>query len=431
MKIDHQFIKHRAKESGTTIKDLIVLDKENDPFYIGTETHWMWARWFADTWGQYGQEGDYLRKFHYRIEAKGINLPKPLKREGKIYRTYINHKGCWEQLLKAAKFARYLGLVDPDSFVDRRNPRPIEFIEDRESDNPRFFVPEGDWGLPSLPDEALPEFDMPEAAGYEDIEQSYHVEIWCEKTTMNDVLMPVCRRYGVNLVTAGGHPTITAVREFLRRVQKPARVLYISDHDHAGKQMPAAVARKLQFYQQEEFDHLDIKLESVVLTAEQVAKYDLPREPTAKMEKTELDALEALYPGELAKIVEREVKRYIDLGLKRKGWREKERLQDHLDEVFQATRANYERETGELERDYSEFLQELKPLQEKLNGILNRYRELNDRIKGDLKNAPIDLSEFPLPEPDIDGDPDGLLYESSRDYFEQLDAYKKRSNGDG
>jgi hypothetical protein len=431
MNWNHESIKEKAESTECTVPDLIVLDKENDPFYIGTPSHWMWARWFADIWDQHGKWGDHLRRLHYRIEHKGLDLPRPIRCDGEVFTTYKNHKGCWQQLLKASKFARYLGLVDPDSFVDRRNPEPKIFTTWNDEDfEPGYFVSDNDWELPSLPDlpHRLPEFDGFIATGYEGIDQDYLVEVWCEKTTMNDVLVPICEKYGVNLVTASGHPTITATREFLKRVRKPARILYISDHDHAGKSMPLAVARKIEFYHKE-FSELDIKLEPIALTAEQVDEFDLPREPSAKMEKTELDALEALYPGELAKIVTEEIERYIDINLERKSIREKVKFQDHLDNVFLETRANYEQESSELGRVYTAFLEDYKqaiePLRERMTEILDQYGELNDSVRDDLENIDINPSEFPLPDPDIDGDPDGLLYESSRDYLDQLESYKK------
>ena len=426
---NHETIKELAKETkGITTLDLIVLDRSNDPFYIGTETQRVWARWFADIWQQYGKWGDHLRRLHYRIEHKGIKLPIPVNREGKVYDTYINHKGCWEQFEKSAKFARYLGLVDPDSFVDRRNPEPKIFTTRNEySFEPGCFVADGDWGLPSLPDlpDRLPDFNGLVATGYEGIDQDYLVEVWCEKTTMNDVLIPICERYGVNLVTASGHPTITAVRELLKRANKPTRILYISDHDHAGIKIVLAVARKLEFYDQ----GLDIKLEPIALTTEQVSEYNLPREPSAEMDKTELDALEALYPGELGKIVTREIERYIDINLERKSTSEKAKFQDHLDDVLQETLTNYEQESSEMDRDYMTFLEDYKqaiePLRERMAEILDRYGELDDDVRDDLENIDIDLSEFPLPAPDIGGDPDSLLYDSSRDYLDQLESYKK------
>ena len=82
-----------------------------------------------------------------------------------------------------------------------------------------------------------------------------------------------------------------------------------------------AVARKIEFAQQD----LDVTLDPVVLTEEQCRDYRLPRTPIKDSERrgarfearfgagaTELDALEALHPGELARIVSREIERFID-----------------------------------------------------------------------------------------------------------------------
>src|SRR4029077_218640 len=70
---------------------------------------------------------------------------------------------------------------------------------------------------------------------------------------------------------------------------------------------------------------LDIRLAPLVLTAEQVERYRLPRIPIKDSERgkkhfevrfgegaVELDALEALHPGELARIVEARVRFYRD-----------------------------------------------------------------------------------------------------------------------
>jgi predicted nucleic acid-binding Zn-ribbon protein len=54
---------------------------------------------------------------------------------------------------------------------------------------------------------------MPEAwvTGYEYEHnlQPYHVEVWCEKSTMNDELLPLCERWGVNLINGVGFMSIT------------------------------------------------------------------------------------------------------------------------------------------------------------------------------------------------------------------------------
>src|SRR4029077_14507606 len=70
---------------------------------------------------------------------------------------------------------------------------------------------------------------------------------------------------------------------------------------------------------------LDIRLAPLVLTAEQVERYRLPRIPIKDSERgkkhfevrfgegaVELDALEALHPGELARIVEARIRFYRD-----------------------------------------------------------------------------------------------------------------------
>ena len=153
------------------------------------------------------------------------------------------------------------------------------------------------------------------------------VEVWAEKTTMNDVLVPLVRRYGANLVTGAGEMSLTAVHSFLARARAagvPARILYVSDFDPAGRSMPVAVARKIEFALDGRTD-LDIKLNPIVLTPAQCREYRLPRTPIKESERrgarfesrfgegaTELDALEALHPGALARIVGAEIERYVD-----------------------------------------------------------------------------------------------------------------------
>jgi hypothetical protein len=64
---------------------------------------------------------------------------------------------------------------------------------------PKYFAAE----LPSFPD--LPAYDL---SGYNAV-QRYHLEIWCEKSTMNDVLLPLARRYGATLQIGVGELSIT------------------------------------------------------------------------------------------------------------------------------------------------------------------------------------------------------------------------------
>ena len=44
-----------------------------------------------------------------------------LRHDGEVYE---NNKDCWNYMQQASRQARYMGLVDPEELVDRRNPEP-------------------------------------------------------------------------------------------------------------------------------------------------------------------------------------------------------------------------------------------------------------------------------------------------------------------
>jgi len=472
MRFDYGAIKDLAKEAGCKVDDLLALAPVNDPFYTGRPFEVEAARWFADLWQRFGySSGVHLRRIHYQVVSQDPPIMRP---DGKPYE---NTQNCWGYLNNASKYARYLRLVDPDAFIDRRNPEALINAQwDHSADpDPGSCVGYDEWDnqdldLPELPrlaglPDRLPDLPGLYATGYEDIQQDYLVEIWAEKTTMNDVLEPICKEYGLNLVTGAGELSITAVRQFLKRARdsrRPARILYISDFDPAGLGMPISVARKIEFYQRDDgFGGLDIALQPVVLTADQVKKYRLPRVPVKDSDmrkanfeaahgegQVELDALEALHPGELAEIVTGEVLRYYDPGLVRRALQEKYRLQAHLDQVEAGVISQYQNDIASLTGQYrelgddlealrAEFAELVKPFQskieayqERLESIKTRGGELYGAIIADLEAADVDLNRYPLPSPALDGDPHGLLYSSQREYLEQISFYKAQREGE-
>jgi len=118
--MDYHTIKHLAGEvEGVTIRDLIALAPQNDPFYVGTPGDIAKAQWFADIWRKFGySSGVHLRRVHYQLVSQSPLVKKP---NGKPYE---NTEKDWDYLGMASKSARYLGTVEPDAFVDRRNPDP-------------------------------------------------------------------------------------------------------------------------------------------------------------------------------------------------------------------------------------------------------------------------------------------------------------------
>lgn len=468
--ITYETIKQLAKDHGITVADLCALSPKNDPFYTGRPSEVIAAEWFADLWNQFGyRRGVHLRRVHYQIVSQNPPVNRP---DGSRYE---NTETCWDYLNEAAKWARYLHLVSPAAFVDRRNPEAVVNAYwpkpgdwNYEDPSPGYSVTEWDdteYELPELPElpglpETLPDLPSFEVFGYQGIQQAFHVEVWCEKTTMNDVLGPLCQRYGINLVTGAGELSITAVVDFMRRAQaaeRPARILYVSDFDPAGMGMPISVARKIEYFQRNEgFHELDIRLQPVVLTTDQVERFNLPRVPVKDTDlrkanfeaaygqgQVELDALEALYPGELARIMRETILQYYDPTLTQRGLEQRDALTEALRGEIEAVLEDYTPNLNELTAAYfallanfnatreefanliMDFQPKIDAYQEQLKAIKDRWGEVYGDIQLDLTLKEFDLGElFPLPEPDLPEETDGSLYDSRREYLDQLQAYK-------
>jgi len=467
--MNYQTIKTMAAENGYRVADLLALAPKNDPFYTGRPAEITRAEWFAELWHQFGYgTGVHLRRMHYQIVSQ---QPRVRRADGQ---EYLNTDRDWEYLNEASKWARYLNLVSPDAFVDRRNPDAKIFTNWTdpggifyEDPTPSYQVAswfDPDVSLPALPAlDDLPGIDLDPhliPAGYESIEQPIHLEIWVEKTTMNDVLEPLCRKYHVNLITGAGEMSITSVVDFLERVTaaaRPARILYISDYDPAGLGMPISVARKIEYFVRNEgFDSLlDIRLEPIALTSAQVDEYNLPRVPVKSTDKrkakfeqyhgkgqVELDAMEALHPGTLARIVQEHISLYYDDTLYSRAMDVRSDLADTLDTETTDALQPYLPDKEAIEQAYENLVDDWREIQKQFDDLTDPLYEQIEQIEGEfrklLKTAitihsemvdaleSVDLdatTAYPLPIANIE-DPDGLLYQSKRPYEDQLYAYK-------
>jgi hypothetical protein len=75
-------------------------------------------------------------------------------------------------------------------------------------------------------------------------------------------------------------PTRQALAHCESSLTPVTSVIYISDFDPAGNGMPVSVARKIEhILRRDGHDDLDIRIDPLVLTAEQVERYRLPRIP--------------------------------------------------------------------------------------------------------------------------------------------------------
>jgi len=434
--MDHQLIKELAKDHGLKVNDLLALARRNDPFYCGQESQKAWGKWFAELWEQFGYaKGVHLRRVHYRIVVN----PEPILKPGDAV-AYSNTEEDWKRLCYAGKWARYLGYVDIDAFVDRRNPEPVVLVHN--SSEPELYVTSEDRVSIQLP-------EMPEFPGYEleDFvsDQKYHLELWCEKATVNDVLLPVCENYNLNLNTAKGEFSLTQVKNFLSRIQqtgRAARILYISDFDPAGQSMPVAVARKVEWILSRYELDIDVKLFPLVLTFDQCVKYRLPRAPMKETKSkntgwdfrkekfeerygegaTELDALESSVPGELERIIVDAIQPYYDAGLDNRVSKVEEKLQQKLEGLQQDIYDRYAVRYQEADLLVSDIYDAAKDKAEKLTALVDNTW---DEMEADLEAEMPDLDDYPLPEPEPAGDQMEPLFDSNRDYMEQLKHYKR------
>jgi hypothetical protein len=205
---------------------------------------------------------------------------------------YENTEENWRFVQAASKHARNMGLVDPRNIVDRRTPRPFLNAPEEQPPAPGVEVLQPAIRLPSIEVDVLEPHSSGGLAyptGYEysvAFEPSL-VEMWMEKSldeADDPLIETLCEEEGVNLITGIGFMTISSVYALLQRrthLDKPLRILYLSDFDPAGKHMPSSPARHIEFAlrNMNEDERPDIRLHHLALTEDQVRELELPRIP--------------------------------------------------------------------------------------------------------------------------------------------------------
>jgi hypothetical protein len=422
--IDYESLKQSSRELKRPAATLYVLGHNNDPFYI-TPARQREAEWFADVWRRLEiSSGFDYRRIHYRL----VSLAEPILMSNG--RPYLNTHECWEALNPMARDAVYLGLVPPEAYVDRRNAEPVIRQVRYQAASIDVLGAILDSGIDlEMPDLPRLYFSRPT------IPQPYQTEIWVEKTTINDIVLPLAERFDLNLQTGVGELSAIYCRALVDRVEKhgrPTRILYVSDFDPGGRSMPVAVARKIEFelYRRDLAD-LDIQVRPVVLTHGQCVQHRLPRIPAKETERratrfaerfgegvTELDALEAIHPGLLRRILLAEINRYRDPGHDDAVYQACREIQDEITEINEAAQ---EESRDDLELLSSEFagiraahdawVQHAEPV----------WKAIADRLAERMSDE-IDVRPHSDWQANEDSNP---LYDSTRGYIDQVDRFKR------
>jgi hypothetical protein len=368
--IDYDAIYALSVELRRPTGTLIALSPTNDPFFMQPARRAR-AEWFAALWHKHFPHrlSIHLRAIHYVLVSQD---PPVDMLDGTQYRNTGQH---WAHLCTATRDARLLGLAPIEAFEDHRNDPPMVFLPEGSDEPATASVEEPDlvdaaaidleplqpsepillpsdpidlpgtcvgFGVshPVLIDVLAPidppdqyessEVDIPDPPAMTGspptVERPFfHIEFWCEKTSANDVLISVARPYGANVITGSGFASLTGCHKLIERAKrssKPVRIFYVSDFDNSGHRMPAAVSRTIEFLLHKE-EFLDVEIRQVALTEQQCLDYDLPRIPLKEKGRAafeeqygeggvELDALEALHPGELRRILVEAIEPYQD-----------------------------------------------------------------------------------------------------------------------
>jgi hypothetical protein len=449
--IGYEAVRQLTQELGRPASTLTVLAFDADPFVCGSPRHVASAEWFAALWQQHMNAGGHLRRLHYRLvsQAAPINMVSGAP--------YENTMHCWTTLKLAGKWARYLGLIDADDLEDRRNPRPHIWLQEAavieqptiEVSEPEYFWTKLDVSAPELPDPPQLTLRRPP---HPLLPQRYHLEIWVEKSDVEDVVLPIARTYGLNYHPFAGQPGIKACRQLVERAERsgrPARILYISDFDPQGESMPVAVARKTEFTLAERGLDLDIQVIPIALTKQQCMDLKLPRIPIKDSDRgkrtfeerhgegaTELDALEAIHPGMLRQLILTEVHRYHDDTFSdrvEEAFNEAlQTLSDDVDDLNESVVPRFEDDLAQLRDGRTEIEEALEPIRQQLKPILatvaawrRQVERIYQAIADELEAEAPESGEIAWPEPAKGEEHPDPLFDSKRSYVDQIDIYKR------
>ena len=406
-----RLIQGAADEHQCGLNQFTVLSRYSDPYRRDTPADHRDGRWFAEMVERFlaPDQTVHLRGLHYII-ASAANVRRPDNP-----RVYINDLGAWDWLSDdAAKAARWLGYVPFERIVDERNAPPQIFV-------PSLWIPSVELSggiavdVPPLED-ALPRFV---SMGEFSVRQPYRIILIGEKTSLGPVLLPIAQMVRGELLLPTGEASDTMIAELAARAaadSRPTVVLYFSDFDPSGYQMPISVARKLQALHDLLYPDLDIQLHPVALTLAQVRRLGLPSTPLKEKEKradrwrtvmqheqTEIDALAALQPDTLREIALNAVRPFFDETLAH-------RTSEAQRKWTQAAAAQLRRH-----RAYRGVNAEIEEAHTTLSAAAEEFHLAQDNAREALRRVP--YPEIILPEPQIDIEAAVPLF-STKDDFE-------------
>jgi hypothetical protein len=393
-----QILESACEEHKACLSDLTVLSALVDPYRIDTPAGHRDGAWLAEQLNKlYGSaKRAHWRGLHYAIVADGT-IRKP---NGEIY---LNTEEDWQWLTTApAKAARWLGYIRFERIIDQRNSPPIIYHKARVTPEAHLSI-----GLDiEIPDEEDIE-PLPIARGFV-VRQAFYFAIFGEKSSLEDIVLPIAQQFEADLYLPTGEISDTLVYQIAENANddgRPLVVFTLSDCDPAGRQMPVSIARKLQAFHDSFFSDLSFEVVPVALTPDQVMDEELPSTPLKATEKradrwrdafgidqTEIDALTTPEKRHvLQRMLTQAFEPYIDTTLSRRVADAKAEwntaAQEAIEQQIDAERL------ARIRSDASTKLDEMRGQLEQINAQL-------DLVAGEHFTLP----EIEVPEPQVELD---------------------------
>lgn len=226
--------------------------------------------------------GITLRQLYYRLVSIGMTND-------------IQH---YKRVVNAMTDARWDGIVDMESFIDRERSMFGETAA-----NEKDVDSEIEHGKENI--KAWMEFYHLERWSNQD----NYVEVWIEKKALQGVFEGPCSRRSVGLAPCKGYPSITFLHDASKRFEiaqrngKEIHILYFGDHDASGDDIPRSLEENLGRM------GAILHVQRIALTEEQIRDMSLPGVPpkqsdsrTRNWDGTSAVELDAVEPNTLEKM---------------------------------------------------------------------------------------------------------------------------------
>ena len=236
--------------------------------------------------------GITIRQLHYRLVAIGMT----------------NDTNHYKRVVNAMTHARWDGVIDMGSFIDRERSMYGETADDEkilddEIKNGKFQVKA--W---------MESYNLNRWSN-----QDNYVEVGIEKKALQGVFESPCRIYDVGLAPFKGYSSITFLYEAkdrfmdaIDRGKKPI-LLYFGDYDPSGEDIPRSIKKNLNRM------GVDVEVVHIALNPEQITEMNLAGVPPKATDSrtrnwdgkgaVELDAVE---PNTLSKMGKDAIAKYFD-----------------------------------------------------------------------------------------------------------------------